>query len=234
MKSRPNRADAKHELMPARTSTKSQTVVCPACGAQIKAPKSAGRQRVRCPKCREAVVIEPPAEAPADAPRIISPAVDEAAQQQGRIAILEARVATLEKAVADAVRAAATASPAQQLRWVADNPPPDFSPEQAEVLRHNLSTVPAHRITIQFPAADGPARQHAEWFREVFADARWAVQGPESTPATAAGRDIAFASCLPVSRDVAATYLALRAAGFPLVSAFDSGLGDNEERLVVP
>jgi hypothetical protein len=211
---------------------------CTICGTTLMAEEDSPFPLAKCARCRHASAPVPPAPpapralpAPPQTTAVVS---EDSLAQQRRIETLEARVAMLEKAVSEAVRAATQAVPASHFKWVADDPPPEFSPERAEVLRHNLRTVPAHRITIQFPSTDVTARRHAEWFKEVFEDARWAIKGPEHAPVIVAAPAISFASCLPVSRDVAATYLALRAAGFPLVSSFDPELRDNEERIVVP
>ena len=214
-----------------RASGDAQAANCPACGAQIKAGASPRNKRVQCPKCREIVVLETPSAKAPPAPV----ANDTVAQQQNRIDALEARVAMLEKAVADATRAAAEKSETPILRWVPSQPASEFSPEQADALRHNLSIMPAHRITIQFPSGNAPARERAEWFKGVFERARWSVRGPEIAAAvsTNAQRELSLATCLPVSAEVAATYLALRAAGFQPVSEFDPQLNEAEERLIV-
>jgi hypothetical protein len=218
-----------------RASGDAQAANCPACGARIKAGASPRNKRVQCPKCREIVVLETPAAKVSPAVTSAPGSNDTVAQQQSRIEALEARVAMLEKAVADATRAGAEKSETSILRWLPSQPAPEFSPEQADALRHNLSIMPAHRITIQFPSGNAPARERAEWFKGVFERARWSVRGPEIAAAvsTNAQRELSLATCLPVSAEVAATYLALRAAGFQPISEFDPQLNEAEERLIV-
>lgn len=149
-----------------------------------------------------------------------------------RIDELEDRVAKLESMLAEAVRAA-TAASSSKLKWLTSDVTADFSAKRAEVLCHNLSTVHAHPITIQSPAGDERARERAEWFKGVFEQAHWPVRGPEDAPPSTRRRGLALATSLPVSPEAAATYLALRAAGFDLATAFDPDLGSTEERLIV-
>jgi hypothetical protein len=174
---------------------------------------------VQCPHCREVVVLEALMETPA------------VAAPPDRVEALEARVAKLEEALADAVRAAST-SGSGKFKWLAEETTRDFSPARAEALCHNLS-VCAHRITIQSPVGDETARERAEWFKGVFERARWDVRGPEDAPASARRHGLALATSLPVSPEAAATFLALRAAGFQLEAAFDPDLPGAEERLIV-
>jgi hypothetical protein len=172
-----------------------------------------------------------PAESESVAPTeraIVSPRADDSAQ---RIAALEERVAKLEASLAEALSAAAT-SAGGRLKWIAEEPAPEFSSDRADVLCHNLSTVSAHRITIQSPAGDVVARERARWFKAVFERAHWVVDGPEDAPsANVARRGLSLATPLPVPAQAAAMFLALRAAGFPLETAFDPDLPG--ERLIV-
>jgi len=118
------------------------------------------------------------------------------------------------------------------LKWVEEEPAPEFSPARADVLCHNLSAVSAHRITIQSPAGDTLARERARWFKAVFERAHWVVDGPEDTPSEKVARHgLSLATPLPVPAQAAAMFLALRAAGFPLETAFDPDLPG--ERLIV-
>lgn len=197
------------------------------------APESDEKQKVQCPRCRKVVVLEIPASPAGETKKPLKSPAGEAALREKRIEILEARVEALERAVSEATRLASKSVSVEQFRWVISDPPPLFSPEQADVVHHNLRAVQAHRIMIQFPFADRPAQKRAEWFKEIFVEERWTVKGPAPVNAVSAESCISFASCLPVSRHVAATYLALCAAAIPLVLAFDPELSDDEERLVV-
>jgi hypothetical protein len=184
---------------------------------------------VQCPKCREVVCIEgslgkevEPAPPPAPAP-----VADAAAETRGRIESLEARVEALEAALRDAMaagRIAPASEPQRKLVWVATTPghTPDFSPEQGSALFHNLGGVRSQAITIRMPAGDAVARAHAEWFKSIFERAGWTVLGPEDVPADtiAPGLSLAVPE-LPVAKDAADTYLALKAAGFEPVPVLD-------------
>jgi len=198
------------------TKSRGDVQSCPACGAAIKLAAKASR--VQCPSCREVVTLSAPPPPPTE---------------RSRIEALEERVAKLERMLEDAVSGAAAAG-ASKLKWLAGDVVPDFSNKRAEVLCHNLGTVSAHPITIQSTAGDDEARERAEWFKGVFERARWPVRGPEDAPPAATRRGLALATSLPVSPEAAATFMALRAAGFELATAYDPDLSASEERLLVP
>jgi hypothetical protein len=208
----------------------SQVVLCPNCQAKIKTSPSTKARRAQCPKCREIVTLAAMKKA---APEIDVPAAVPAADEKSpallaRIETLEARLLHLEKTITEAVQAQAVS----RLKWLPREQAADFSDAQEAVLRHNLGTVPAHRITIQSPAGDQPARTRAEWFKGVFERAAWAVDGPlEGSTAPEPG-GLFIATSLPVSREMASTFLALQAAGFLPTTIFDPSL-QGEERLIV-
>ena len=134
----------------------------------------------------------------------------------------------LEAALRDSM-AAGRVTPAdttqRKLLWITTTPgrAPEFSPEQGQALFHNLGGVRSQAITIRTPAGDVTARAHAEWFKSIFERAGWTVHGPEEiTPeAAVSGLSLAVPE-LPVAKDAAATYLALKAAGFEPVPVLDS------------
>ena len=206
--------------------------VCPACGGAIRATPSARRRRVQCPKCREVVLHR---EFRGTEPEAILPRPEQTAanaETRNRLVLLEARVEALEAALRDSMVAAARApesSPVERkLVWITTTPgqAPDFSPEQSRALFHNLGGVRSQAITIRFPAGDSAAQAHAEWFKAIFERAAWTVLGPEEiTPdITASGLSLAVPE-LPVAKDAAATYLALKAAGFEPIPVLDSKPG---------
>jgi hypothetical protein len=251
--------------------------ICPACGAAIKAPPSARRRRVQCPKCREVVFIESAAanQAAVDGSSALESVPERRiGDERTRIEQLEARVEALEAALRDsmaslresmaasrdtvaalrdsveaskqlapmpaaapvpaAVTVARPAAPNSEtstdrmMRWA---PPElgqtaDFSNDQGRVLFHNLEQVKTQAIEIRTPAGDNYARARAEWFKTIFESAGWTVHGPEEVTlrAAAAGMSLAVPD-LPVPKDAAATYFALKAAGFELNQVLDAGLG---------
>jgi hypothetical protein len=147
-----------------------------------------------------------------------------------RVASLEARIEVLEAILRDAL-AAARRTPAgtaqRKLVWLTSTPgeSPNYSPEQERALTSNLGGVRAQGITIRTPVGDLIAQAHAEWFKLIFERAGWTVHGPEeiSSGASVAGLCLAVPD-LPVAKDAAATYLALKAAGFETDAVLDSTL----------
>ena len=195
-------------------------VVCPSCGGGIKAPASPRSRRVQCPHCREVVVIDKPAGAETAAPAPTA--------EQSRIAALEARVAALEAALSAAPAAkpeAARAVERKKFQWIACAPDPalEFSPERGRALAHNLGIVEPREITIRAPAGDRVAGERAVWFKDIFEHAGWTVRGPEDIAPDAAGAELSLAVPeLPVAKEAAQTYLALKAAGFDPIPVLDS------------
>ncbi len=213
-------------------AAESSETACPACGAAIKAPASARRRRVQCPKCREVVFLEISSGMQADPPPPAAPPKSAVVDDRSRINLLEARVEALEAALRDSMAANRTPPPGttgRKLLWLTTDPDqaPDFSPEQGRVLFHNLGSVRSQAITIRTPVGDRAARARAEWFKSIFERAGWTVRGPEEIApgAAAAGLSLAVPE-LPVAREAAATYFALKAAGFEAVPILDAALGD--------
>ncbi len=211
------------------TPPDNREVTCPSCGAVIKTPPSPRSRRVQCPKCREVVIIENlPEPEPAKKQRP-APAPDPA-KDHARIEALEARVAAIEATLAGTP--AATPGPEvvidrKKLQWVAGatDQAQEFSPERARALAHNLGTVTTKEITIRIPAGDSIAGAHAAWFKEIFEGAGWTVHGPDAVAPGAASKALELAVPeLPVAKDAAETYLALKAAGFEPIPVLDSTL----------
>ncbi|MGC3992334.1 MAG: hypothetical protein QM796_22075 [Chthoniobacteraceae bacterium] len=202
----------------------SHPFACPQCGAGIKASLTGKARRVQCPKCRGVVTLPAPSpaeKAPVSSPTAAAAPTAEVQALQTRIEALEARLLLLEKAIAEAARESAKPG---GLKWLGKDQAADFSPAQEEVLRHNLQILPAHRITIQVPPDNETARTRAEWFKGVFESARWAVSGPLHSLVEPKPGTLSIATALPVSREMADTFLALRAAGFVANAVFDPSL----------
>jgi hypothetical protein len=218
-----------------RVPAESGETACPSCGAVIKMPPSAKRRRVQCPKCREVVsldgtdavqpeLVSEPARAPEPA------AAEVRSEERRRIEVLEARVQALEAAVRALMEAGPAPSPGAAERkpqWLSAAPrsAPDFSPEQGRVLCHNLGHVRTQAIEIRTPAGDNFARARAEWFKSIFESAGWTVHGPEEVAprSGAAGLSLGVPE-LPVAKEAAATYFALKAAGFEAIPILDDRL----------
>jgi len=209
-------------------------MVCPACGAGIRATAAARRRRVQCPKCREVVFIESSAEKESDATLPVPDPSNGAAEMHRRVESLEARVKALEATLisspttpaAPTPPPAATAeSPHRKLRWITTPPgqAPEFTNEQWGALCHNLGGVHSQPITIRTPANDYAALRQAEWFKSVFERAGWTVHGPEEIVPRAHMSGLALTVPeLPVAKAAAAAYLALKAAGFEPIPVLDS------------
>lgn len=212
----------------------SSEVICPSCGAGIKAPSSARSRRVQCPKCREIVVIETLPE-PKPAKKDRAAVAPDTAKDA-----LEARVAALEAAVAALIAASPVAERANEkkkLQWAtadAADPLQAFTPERDRVLAHNLGTVKMREIIIRVPAGDRVAAERAVCFKEIFERAGWTVRGPEDIATDETGPSLALGVPeLPVGKEAAETYLALKAAGFDPVPVLDSDLVGGAETTVL-
>jgi len=200
--------------------------VCPACGAGIRTAPSSRRRRVQCPKCREVVFIgSPKARNPRRRPpmRRTPPAKSAAASNCSR---RESRrsMAALRDSMAAGHAPASGASP-RKLVWITSTPgrAPDFSDEQgpgalpqprrAFALRQSRSAHP--------PATLPPACTPSGSNRSSNAPGG-TVCGPEEIPPDTATGGLSLAVPeLPVAKDAAATYLALKAAGFEAVPILD-------------
>ena len=210
-------------------------VVCPSCGAAIKAPSSQRSRRVQCPKCREVVVIETlPEPKPAKKERPSeSPGT---AKERSHSETLDARVAALEAAVAAllvAGPAAERGGDRKKLIWAtgdAADPLHAFVPDRDFALAHNLGTMKAREIIIRTPAGDPVSADRAICFTAIFERAGWTVRGPEDAAPDAVGTSLVLGvPALPVGKEAAETYLALKAAGFDPVPVLDSKLRGSDE-----
>ena len=217
----------------------SSEVTCPSCGAGIKAPSSPRSRRVQCPKCREIVVIETLPE-PKPAKKDRASVAPDAAKERSHTEALEARVAALEAAVAALIAASPVAERANEkkkLLWAtadAADPLQAFTPERDHALAHNLGTVKTREIIIRVPAGDRVAAERAVCFKEIFQRAGWTVRGPEDIATDETGPSLALGVPeLPVGKEAAETYLALKAAGFELVPVLDSDLAGGTETTVL-
>jgi hypothetical protein len=212
---------------------------CPACGAAIKWPASSRRRRVQCPKCREVVTLgEAIVPQIPSLPPPLPPSTRDAGSESehSRIEVLEARVEALEERLRNQTAAHAIPEPASphasKLQWIPASVQSDVVlPEHEEALVHNLSGIPVQEITLRAAAGDRDALKRAQWFKTVFQRAGWAVLGPDEVSTGSPGPGLWLAvSSLPVAKGAAATYLALRAAGFDATPVLDAGFASKEEK----
>ena len=210
-----------------RRKTEDLKRICPGCGSAIKLPASLHSRNVQCPKCRKVVALDAPglsSEKKMPVPSVARSDDDETAKLRSRVDALEARVAAIEAVVKnpDATTPAPAAHTAR-LQWVSvpASDEPGISTVQESALCHNLSGIPRLHIAIRSAPGDALARQRADWFKTVFDRAKWAVSGPENATETPGGGLFLGVSSLPVTPEAAATFLALRAAGFPATAILD-------------
>lgn len=228
-------------------------VACPSCGEGFKSPVSARSRRVSCPKCRAVGVPDIWTAPEPGAPTRPIPAQAGAAMERSRIEMLEVRIAALETALADErhdlktlnVRITAmeavlitagrpnanadTQTPARKLQWFVATPGrrPEFSTDQGRVLAHNLRTVRRQQISLRVPANDPVAKSHAAWFKTVFGFAGWTVvELDHAAPPSGSKSLVLGVPELPVGKEAAETYLALKAAGFEPIPVLDPALAE--------
>lgn len=214
-------------------------VVCPSCGAAIKAPASPRSRRVQCPKCREVVVIENlPAPPPAPKERAAEPA--DAPKERSHTESLEARVAALEATVAALIVAtpiSERANEKKKLMWATRHeadPLQVFQSERNLALANNLGTAKPREIIIRAPIGDHAAVERAACFKEIFERAGWTVRGPEDVTPETTGICLSLGVPeLPVGKEAAETYLALKAAGFEPIPVLDSALRSGTDATVL-
>jgi hypothetical protein len=207
-------------------------VICPSCGAAIKAPASPRSRRMQCPKCREVVVIENLSATPS-APKERAAATTDPSKERSYTDSLEARVASLEATVAALIVAtpiAERANEKKKLMWVTTHkadPLQVFHSDRNLALANNLGTAKPMEIIIRVPFGDNVAGERAACFKEIFERAGWTVRGPEDAkPETTATSLALGVPELPVGKEAAETYLALKAAGFETVPVLDLTLAN--------
>ena len=217
------------------TAPDESEATCSMCGAAFKSPSSARNRRIACPKCREAVLFDSPAE-PAPVKKVRAPAAPEAEPERSRTEALEARIAALESSVAALIVAGSAAERTDDTKkhqWAATataDSPDAISPERVQALAHNLGTARAREITFRIPAGRPSAGGHAASLIKVFEAAGWTVHGPEdATPETKRKFLVLGVPRLPVGKEAAETYLALKAAGFEPVPMVDPTLADADD-----
>ncbi len=205
-------------------------VTCTMCGVAFKSPNSARNRRIACQNCRESVLFDAPSE-PAPAKKGRAPVAPEPEPDRSRTEGLEARVAALESAVAALIvagSAAERAAETKRLQWAATataDPSEAFSPDRERVLAHNLGTAKAREITFRIFADDPFSGGHAESLMKIFECAGWTVHGPEDAAPEAKRKLLVLGvPRLPVGKEAAETYLALKAAGFDPVPMIDPTL----------
>ena len=220
------------------TSPERTKAHCPHCGAEFILSAAARKQKVQCPKCRAIVRIE----APTDASNIISPSAAEFAELTARVARQEALIEKLLRKVMPGEELPPIAPapqtmllPGATLRWLHRDTEQAtrVDEEQEAVLLHNLRVMGQREVVMQATAADESAWHLGERLSAVFRQAGWNVLGPEPTgdSLTDSGLVLAAGQC-PLPMAATATYMALKAAGFPIGSRLDAAMRPNESVLI--
>ena len=127
--------------------------------------------------------------------------------------------------------------PPPRLRWLAGDETQllDITPAQEDALLHNLSAIAGQAITIRTITGNAFVRKRAESLKAVFERAGWTVSGVGEIPRTHAEPGLTLAvGTLPVEKEAAATYLALKAAGFAPVPVLDPALATGGENEAAP
>ena len=206
---------------------------CASCGVEFKSPASPRNRRIACPKCREAVLLEHPSE-PVPAKKVRAPSAPEADTDRSGTEALEARIAALEATVAALIIASSAAKDASgrnKLEWIATAATDlagAFSPEKERALAHNLGTAKGREITFRIHAGDPLAGGRVSTLMDIFERAGWTIHGPEIAEAESNPRFLVLGvPTVPVGKEAAETYLALKAAGFDPVPLLDTTLKED-------
>ena len=214
---------------------------CPRCGAAFVIVSMSRRRKIQCPKCRQTVAVAQ-AEQPADAEPDEDPSEPVANRVTNFDAVPEPTPATslVELFPEPSAVPAPTDSllcAGQQLRWLRRDPSSgcveNEDGEQREVLLHNLRAMGRRQIVIESVLDDKESRPLAEQLSATFREAGWSVFAaqPSARKQRATGLIIAAGQC-PLPRAATATYMALKAAGFPITSRLDSALGPEQSVLI--
>jgi DNA-directed RNA polymerase subunit RPC12/RpoP len=222
------------------TSSERTEAHCPECAAEFILSAAARKRKVQCPKCRAIVRLE----SPAAALDIISPSAAEFAELTARVARQEALIEKLLRKVMPgeelqlppiAPAPQTLLLPGASLRWLHRDTEQvtRVDEEQEAVLLHNLRVMGQREVVMQAAAADESAWQLGERLSAVFRQAGWNVMGPEPTgdSFSDSGLVLAAGQC-PLPKAATATYMALKAAGFPIASRLDAAMRPNESVLI--
>ncbi len=211
---------------------------CPECGAEFILSATARKRKVQCPRCRAVVRVE----APPVASGIISPTQAEFAELTARVTRQEALIEKLLQKVMPGEEVPPVPSaadtmllPGASLRWLRRDADQStrVDDEQEAVLLHNLRVMGQREVVVQSTMADESAWHLGERLSAVFRQAGWNVLGPEPTrdSLTDSGLVLAAGQC-PLPKAATATYMALKAAGFPIGSRLDAAMRPNESVLI--
>lgn len=242
-----------------KTSAPCQEQHCPACARKFTVATNQGR--LRCPHCREIVVLTAP-RAPSGKSQD-APALNGGEDWKTQCEILEKRFEALEHEVRSYMAAAARAeqlllapgcghdvcltprdAPSQrgeaaEPREIANGnahgkTPGDCAPaEQAEARDVTAQDIRSPVITLLASTQDIATHRVARRLTEILSRAGWGVH--ESSDVTArCGHGLTLAVAPTLSRErLTTTFNALRVAGFSVTLQFNPQLGADETLLIV-
>jgi hypothetical protein len=244
-----------------KTSAPYQEQQCPACARKFTVGTNRGR--LRCPHCREIVVLTAPRTAIGISVAQHAPAPSVAEDWRTQCDILERRFEALEDQVKSCMAATARAeellltpgrahddcltprdTPSQ--RQDAAEPrenangnaqckaPGNYAPAQhAEVRDVPAQNTPAPVITLLASSQDIATHRLARTLTEILSRAGWGVH-ESSNVTTRCGHGLTLAVAPTLSRErLTTTFNALRVAGFSVTLQFDPQLGADETLLIV-
>lgn len=219
---------------------------CPACGARVTLASSALNRKIRCPKCRQIVVVNEtsgPVEIARkkEAPRLgntrkpsatpldnLTASLDEiggalksmAAGSQTRKFTLDAAAETLDaakSAIAALEESVTRIAAAVQFRSM-----PELETRQRETLLRLLHTDAPQSVTFKVLAGNEDARRFAEFLQTAFRAAGWIVSDIGDTSGNTPAVGLALAAGVhPFPVEVTKIYRALTAAGLSVSSHMD-------------
>jgi len=215
---------------------------CPACGGLFTISAASRKKRVQCPRCREVVTLDDPADA-APAPVATPDWAARCDQLQARIEALEQQAEA--RAVAPRPHAAllADSSPMSRAQLLTGDAAPERTvrapagDEAAHpVLRpERRAGDPLREIALVVAAGDDTGRAIAENLREILARAGWEVSAIRTAEAKArkhAGLVLAAGPALPTGR-ITGTMQALREAGLSMSFQLDPERGDGDAVMII-
>jgi hypothetical protein len=214
---------------------------CPNCQAAFVTTPMGRRKKIQCPKCREVILLTQPPEPGA----IRLPTVEEFEELKHRVArhealiekLLAREVRTAEAPIAGPPGGDSLLCPGTSLRWLrrAEDPAgsADVDAEQQAVLLHNLRAMGQREVVMRSTHEDAAAWRLGERLSELFREAGWNVEGPDQAPERAHDRGLVLAAgdC-PLPKAASATYMALKASGFPITSRLDADLRPDQAVLI--
>jgi hypothetical protein len=211
---------------------------CPKCSAPIVISAAVQGRKIQCPSCRQKVTVTVE-----KAPQQLEyrPVLETISQRELHL-VEDAEVITRDAANREPCESSTPSDhpspllkPGHRLRWFRRSGPAaaDASDEQEAILLHNLRAMGRRDITVEPVRADESGQLVVDRWCALFRAADWTVceARPKSRPERNHGLVLAAGQC-PLPHAATATYMALKAAGFPIIPRLDSSLGPEQAILI--